>query len=255
VPTGPVALVEGLEVEAAWMMERGGSLYVGVHVTAAPGSNTPLPRSGRWTLRLHSGATVVFEAEHAHPSLPGVITLEFSDTDAADVAALAVRPAVDAVAAGETWEIETDALPWRGPAPGPIAEVGDVTVLSSSIRIADTGGEVAWSLVGGDLPRALVDAVVEYTVPGGERRVAIPEHELPGVPLTIRDAPPGAAASGTVQLYRLDDPDEPTFRSRFWGDPGTVEVEGPVVIEWAVVLYTYAEDAVEIPLDDVPEAG
>jgi hypothetical protein len=253
-PTGPAVLGEGLRAEAAWVMERGDSVLVGVHVIAEPGSEAALPASAAWSLRLSDGRVIPFRADFAAFLAPGAVTVEFParGIELAELDALIVRPAVAVFDLDGTWEVETDELPWLGPAPGPIVATEDFTMVASRLRIGDDGGAIEWQLFGGSGRRAELDAQASWTVPGDdEPRIAVAEYRIGGAPLQLAPLGDRARSSGSLDLYRLDDPDAPTFRSRWWGDPGEVQVEG-LSVEFRVTVYEYAEDGIPVPLADVP---
>lgn len=252
--TAPAAAAEdGLRFEPAWVLARGDSLFVGVDLVETPQTEPESPPATSWALRTSAGRVVAFLAEHTDPFSPGTVTVEFpaSGYTLDDVEALLIRPAVSWTDLTGTWTLGAGELPWRGPAPGPIAENDEVTIRASSIRIADTGGVIEWGLFGASGARAVVEATAEWTVPGSdERRVAVAEWELPGAPLQRPPLPDNAATSGALELFRLDVPDAPTFRSRWWGETGPVTIDS-LVVEWSARVYTFADDPLEAPLDDV----
>lgn len=253
-PTGPVLLDGGLHAEAAWVMQRGDALLVGVHLLSEPGTSPEPPGSAAWELRLDDGRSVLYRADYAAFLSPGVLTVEFpgEDIEIADLEALVVRPARRAIELSGAWEIDVDQLPWRGPPPGPIVAGEDFTLSATEVHIGDNGGVIEWQLFNAAGRRALLDVEASWTVPGeNEPRAAGAEHRIGGTPLQLGPLRPDARWSGSIDLYRFDDPDEPTFRSRWWGDPGPVVVEG-LTVEFSVVVFEYADGGIEVPLVGVP---
>jgi hypothetical protein len=252
--SGPAPLGGSLHAEAAWVMQRADALLVGVHLIADPGTSPELPGSAAWELRLDDGRSVLFRADYAVFISPGVMTVEFpgEGIEIPDLEALVLRPARRALELSGVWEIDAGQLPWRGPAPGPIVTGEDFTLRATEVRIADNGGAIEWQLFGAAGRRALLDAEASWTAAGeDEPRVAAAEYRIGETPLQLSPLRADARWSGSIELYRLDDPDEPTFRSRWWGDPGTVAVEG-LTVEFSVVVFEYADEGIEVPLAGVP---
>lgn len=250
----PPEVADGLTLQPAWIMERGGSIFVGVHLLQAPGSDPDVPEAAAWALRTEAGRYVGYLADHSDPVTPGVFTIEFPalGVDVDEIETLLVRPSIGSRELTATWDLDLNELPWAGPAPGPIIEDENVTFRATKIRLADNGGYVEWSMFGASGQRAVVEATAVWTVPGSDEiRKAVPEDQLPGVPLQRGAVMGGATSTGTVALYRLDDPEEPTFRSRWWGEPGPVEIEA-LRIDWRAVVFEYPEAGIEVPLTGVP---
>lgn len=251
----PVVAGDRTTAEAAWMMSRADGLYVGVHLVAPPDAETaPAPASAAWTLRLDDGRLIPFRAEHAVFFAPGVVTVEFPvrGIDPADVAGLTMHPAVATTQLESRWDLEVTQLPWRGPAPGPIAAADAFSIVATGLRLGGDGGVVEWQLFGAARTRAIVDAEATWTVRGGEEpQMAAAEYRIGDAPLQLGPLPADARSSGTLDLFHLDDPQAPTYRSRWWGDPGPVEIDGLAFV-FRVTVYDYAEDGIDIPLEGIP---
>jgi len=253
-PDGPVALSEDLRIEPAWLLERRDRLLIGVHILSEPGTTPELPSSAAWSLLLDDGREVPFSADYASFLAPGVVTVEFpgDGIEPADLEALVVRPATRSLEVTGTWEVPAGELPWRGPPPGPIATAEGFTLMATDVRIGDDGGSIEWQLFGASGRRTVLDAEASWTVPGDDlRRVAAAEYRIGDTPLQLSPLRPNARWSGSLELYRLDDPQNPTFRSRWWGDPGPVTIDG-LTVEFRATVYEYADDGIPVPHAGIP---
>ncbi len=104
------------------------------------------------------------------------------------------------------------------------------------------GGELRWHLDSESLVRVAVE--VEATYREGERDERIVTgRALPTAFLQLEATAGTPRTSEVMELYHLDDPEEPTFRSRFWGDEDPVDVTD-LEVRWSIEVSIYSEEAV-----------
>jgi hypothetical protein len=118
--------------------------------------------------------------------------------------------------------------------------------------IDDGGGTLEWALTGDTRSRATVAVQIDYTEvgDGGDSPQRIMSEQGVAVPFLSAGLTYGDPdRQGALRLYHLDDPEEPTFRTRHWGDPGRAVTVEDLLVVIAVRLHGYADDPIEIPFD------
>ncbi len=253
----PVGAGEGAGLEVAWTYHDGEAFFVGVTTTIDPEvdrSEAHGIQTARWGLRLTDGREVEFDAEYASPAAQGMLTVEFPGAgfEPDDVEALIVMPMLESAETTATATVGVEELPWEGPLEG--VDAGGITIAVQSVRIDDAGGYLAWTVDDSPDRRAFVRLSGTY-LQGGDTQRFVPEFDLPVAPLQFSPGTYRPARGGTLQLFRLDDPDNPSFRSRYTGDPeAVVEIDG-ITFEWFVAVYRYQTAAIEVPLDGGAGSG
>jgi hypothetical protein len=250
VVTAPVSVGDlGVEVAAVW--NQGDHLYVVVATTVLPGSDpagvTAIP-DAQWVIRLPEGDQVTATGEYTSGLVPGLFTVEFPALSASGEAQLLMYPAAAEADADFSTQRDTAQLPWEGPLDGTPYRLGDQEVVIDTVRLDDAGGEVSWHLGGGSAAHAVVTAGATYQEVGGDPQVIVPESALPFASLVSVDSPVPSAGSGLIHLFRLDDAENPSFRSRFWGDPDKVVAIQGLTVEISARVYRYAEEAAVFPI-------
>jgi len=252
--TGPVAIGGGLSVEPMWAVRHDDAVWIAFSTPIVPGLRSgdvqAIPTID-WLLTTGPGRDVTAIDVVVDPTFPGLMAVEFplgSDESLND-ATVTARPAATAESVSTSVDLPAPDLPWGGPVP-PI-NVGSATVITDFADLRDDGGWLQWQV---DAPQGVqvsVLATFEYIVAAdGERRTLIPEGLLPGSFLQLGAPAPPPAASGVIDLFRTDDPDDPSFRSRWWGDDQPVDVER-LSVTWSLVEFRPTGIEVLIPLDGV----
>jgi hypothetical protein len=182
------------------------------------------------------------------PLAPGAFTVEFPDADLSGGADLLVYPTAQVQEEAFRVSLASAQLPWEGPLPGAPFRIGEEHIEVDRFRLDDAGGEFVWHLAGDSVARAQVNAGATYAEVGGREQAIVAEPDLPyGFLWAIAGGRP-ATRSDTIHLFHLDDAQQPSFRSRFWGDPErVVPVEG-LTFEVTVALYRYAPEPIVVPL-------
>jgi hypothetical protein len=249
-----VQAAEGVGLEASWIYDAGDDLYVGLSTVVDPGTDRTTAdgiQTGWWRLRVADGREFDFTAEFAAPTAQGMLTVEFPGVGvhADDLEALVVLPMIDSVETTTTAAVDVEALPWPGPLDGP--EADGVTIIVDEVRIDDAGGFLTWRIDGLGDRRAVVRLQGTYrNTETGDLERFVAETDLPAPPLQLSPASGRPARSGTIQLFRLDDPDNPSFRSRYTGDADAVVTIDGITFEWSVVVFRYRSATVAMPLSE-----
>ncbi len=246
VPMGEV----GVEVAATW--SQGEHRYLLVATTVRPGvepTTVEAVPSAHWTLRLEEGDLLPAVAEYTSAAVPGLFVVEFPGPGSSGAADLLAYPAAEVLEGAFVTSRESAQLPWEEPPDGTPYRLGGEEVVIERVRVDDAGGEVAWHLAGATPGRAVVSAGASYQEVGGGPQVIVPEADLPFASLVAGASPVPSARSGLLHLFRLDDPQQPSFRSRFWGDPERVVPIQGFTLEIGVRLYRYAQDPVVVPFE------
>jgi len=255
--TAATAVMGGVGVEAMAAWRQSGALFVVVSTAVLPGEDpeavTGVP-SAHWVLRLRGGDLLPAAAELTTILAPGMFTLQFPEADLSTGAELLAYPAEHVIERTFTTTRDSTQLPWEGPLDGDGGvmgkpyRLGGQEIAFHTTRLDDAGGELGWYLLGDSVARAVVDAGATYTEEDGRPQSIVPEARLPYAYLT---APPGSAPparSGGLHLFHLDDAANPTFRSRFHGDPEREVAIRQLVLEVSVRLYRYSAAPAVIPL-------
>ena len=242
----------GLEV--AWEHRLGDRLLIAVTTTAAPGDDPRAAdwmRSANWVLQVDESRTVSATAEHTDPVAPGLYTITFPAVDLTGPATLLAYPATDV--AESTHEVTIPAAQFPLVEPLDPIVVGGET-LELDLRLDDGGGTLRWTLGGDGAGRAALSLRADYTEVGEDGTTAqrIMSEQGVEVPflsagLTYHDP----ARRGTLRLYHLDDPDEPTFRTRHWGDPRREVAVEDLTVVITVLLQSYGEEPLAVPFDPI----
>jgi hypothetical protein len=253
---GPTAIGE-VEAQALAAFRQGGRLYLVVATTVLPGEE-PADVAGlpgaHWVLRLGGGDLVVASAEYFSPAAPGAFTLEFPDTDISAGAELLAYPAADVIERTFTTTRDSAQFPWQGPLDGEGGvlgasyHLGGEEIAIHQVRLDDGGGEIGWHLSGSSEARAFVTAAATYTEPGVGPQAIVSERDLPMASLVAAVGADLATRSGGIHLFHLDDALNPTYRSRFWGDPERAVLVEQLELAITVRLFTYAAEPVVIPV-------
>ncbi|MBN2114856.1 MAG: beta-lactamase family protein, partial [Acidimicrobiia bacterium] len=255
--------VSDVTVAAVAAFRQGGKLYVVVTTTVLPGADpeeTTGLGSAHWVLRLPNGSQATATAEYTTSAAPGVFTVEFPDADPSGGAQLLLYPAEDVIEGTFTTTRDSTQLPYEGPLDteggrlGMSYRLGGQEISFHKIRLDDAGGELGWHLSGDSTARAVVDAGATYTEVDGRLQSIVPESRLPYASLMALPGSAPPARSGSLHLFHLDDASDPTFRSRFFGDPERVVAVEDLQLTLTVRLYRYGEDPVALPLD-LPVSG
>lgn len=253
---GPTALGE-VEAQVLAAFRQGGHLYLVVATTVLPGeepTEVAGVASAHWVLRLGDGDLVVAAAEYLFPAAPGAFTLEFPDTDISGGAQLLAYPAAAVVERTYTTTRDSAQFPWSGPLDGEGGvlgapyHLGGEEIAIHEIRLDDGGGEIGWHLSWDSEARAVVTAAATYTDPDAGPQAIVSERDLPTASLVAAVGADLATRSGGVHLFHLDDALNPTYRSRFWGDPERAVVVEQLELAITVRLFTYAAEPVVIPV-------
>lgn len=163
------------------------------------------------------------------------------------LATLRYRPPIEATEATVEWTEEAIAFPWT-PQPGTTLDsLGSASLVLDEVRFDDMGGEIVWHIEGDDQFLASLDVDVTYTEDGSPERIAS-RFGLPTALLQFDGHASPPVDGDVLELFHLDDPVEPTFRSRFWGDPDPVDVED-VTVTWSIVFARYASEPIEAPVE------
>lgn len=257
--SAPASIAVGdVTVEAAAAFRQGGKLYVVVTTTVLPGADpeeTTGLGSAHWVLRLPDGSQATATAEHSTPAVPGVFTVEFPDGDPSGGTQLLLYPAEDVIERTFTTTRDSTQLPYEGPLDteggvlGMSYRLGGQEIAFHAIRLDDAGGELGWHLSGDSTARAVVDAEATYTEVDGGLQSIVPESRLPYASLMTLPGSAPPARSGSLHLFHLDDAANPTFRSRFFGDPERVVAVRGLVLQIDVRLYRYSATPAAIPVD------
>ena len=189
------------------------------------------------------------------PAAPGAFTLEFPDTDLSGGVDLLAYPAADMIERTFTTTRDSAQFPWSGPLDGEGGvlgapyHLGGEEVAINEIRLDDGGGEIGWHLSGNSEARAVVTAAATYTEPDAGPQAIVAERDLPTASLVATVGADLATRSGGIHLFHLDDVNDPSFRSRFWGDPERAVMVEQLELTITVRLFTYAAEPVVIPVD------
>lgn len=245
-------LAPGVGAEVVRVLRQGDRWFVTVAAVVEPGDDPESvegPPSANWGLRFEDGSEVGFVEERVDGFLPGVFTVVFPAGPTQRTPSAVVAAPADRVERGTaTWDVGATTLPWDGPLPEDALQTAGATIVVDEVTLSGDGGTVSWHVDGRPLEvRANVDLRADFTVDGDPQAIAA-EWVFGGAPLQLVDSPAGVSDDGTLPLFRLDDPETPSWRSRWWGDPAPVEVED-LVLEWATTTYHYGEEAAVIPID------
>jgi hypothetical protein len=253
---GPV-MAGGLMMEVVWAYDQSTYLYLSVLVSPAPGtdpSQVVRITSAHWVLRLAGGETITFVSEETDPATPGIFTVGFPQADLTGGAELLMYPVEDVTDTEAVTRRPDAAFPWEGlPDDGPYAVGGD-TLRVEALRLDDAGGELSWQLTGSSVTRAEVGVSVTYTETGGEAQAIVGEDALPVDAMRSARVRLSPARQSTLRLYHLDDPQDPTSRSRFWGDAQRVVQVTDLEVILSIRAYRYSADPVVIPFQPVHPA-
>ncbi|MFH1329132.1 MAG: hypothetical protein ABIJ48_00520 [Actinomycetota bacterium] len=179
---------------------------------------------------------------------PGLFALEFPDIDITGGVELLAYPASELVEGVFPTGLASAQLPWEGPLAATPYLLGGEEVVIDRLRLDDGGGEIVWHLAGDSEARAVVSAGATYSEVGGAPQAIVAEPDLPLASLVASPTATPVTRFGVVHLFHLDDPDQPTYRSRFWGDPERVVAVEALDLELLVRLYRYAAEPVVIPV-------
>jgi hypothetical protein len=243
IPT-TLVLDDGTRIEQLRWWTDDDSLSVLVAATAPPGADpaetTPVI-SGYWELVLTDGRTVVGTAS----SDIGVSTIEFSAPGVEPAAAASLRFSrpVTTFEREVTWTEDAVGFPWRPAVDEPLAAADGAEIALDMVRFDDLGGEVSWRLESQGRHRATLDVEVTYQEEGRDERI-VSRYGLPAAFLQLDPSDLRPITGETLELYHLDDPVEPTFRSRFWGDPDPVDVTN-VTVTWTILIAGYSDEPFE----------
>jgi hypothetical protein len=251
-------LAPGVRAEVVRVLRQDDRWFVTVSAVVEPGGDpaaAEAPPSANWALRFEDGSEVGFVEERVDGFLPGAYTVVFpAGPTERTPSAVVAAPAVRVEQATAAWDVGAASLPWDGPLPADALDLAGTSIAVDGVTLAGDGGTVAWHVAGRPLDvRAQVDLRADFTADGADQALAA-EWVFGAAFLQLQGAPSEATAEGTLPLFRLDDPERPSWRSRWWGDPAPAEVED-LVIEWAVTAYHYGEESVVIPVDPASIEG
>ena len=239
-----LVLDDGTRIEQLRWWSGDDSLTVLVTAAVRPGadpSETDPVTSGYWELVTSDGRTAVGRVS----SDVGVSMIEFGGPgiDETTAALLRYSPPATTFERDIVWTEDAVSFPWRPPIDGPLASADGAAIVIDSTRFDDMGGEIVWHLETDGRHRATLDVTVDYREEGRAERI-VSRYGLPAAFLQLEAADLVPIDGATLELYHLDDPEEPTFRSRFWGDPDPVDVDD-VVVRWTIVIAGYSGEPVE----------
>jgi hypothetical protein len=251
-------LAPGVRAEVVRVLRQDDRWFVTLTALVEPGEDpeaAEAPPSANWGLRFEDGSEVGFLEERVDAFLPGAFTIIFPAGPTQRTPEAVVADPAERVERGTaTWDVGAAALPWDGPLPEDSLQIAGTSIVVDGVTLAGDGGTVSWHVEGRPLDvRASVDLRADFGI-GGDPQAIAAEWVFGGAPLQLRGSPTGASAEGTLPLFRLDDPEAPSWRSRWWGDPAPTDVEG-LVIDWSVTTYHYGEEAVVIPIAPESIAG
>lgn len=239
-----LVLEDGTLIEQLRWWSEADTLTVLVTATVPPGGDPAATRpviSGYWELVLTDGRVIDGSAS----SEVGVSRVEFAGPGVGPATAATLRysPPITTTEVEVTWTESALTFPWLPATAEPLAVADGALVELDRARFDDMGGEVVWHLEGEGRLRANLDVEVTYREEGRDERI-VSRYGLPTAFLQLDPAALRPITGETLELYHLDDPVEPTFRSRFWGDPDPVDVTD-MTVTWTVLIVGYSDDAVE----------
>ncbi len=253
--TAPDPVAPAVTLEPQWVFEADGVIYVTVASIAPAGGTGEAPGivSANWAVELADGRRLAATAEVVSSEAPGLFTIAIPapGVDAADVTRLLANPLVGTREVTGTAELGGVELPLVLPPPDPELRSGGSLAVIDEAVLHDAGGEVTWHLEGPEEERAELEIAADYVPAGADEPEAIrADFQIPGVALQLAAHPPEPARSGLIELFHLDDPESPTFRTRFWGDPDDVVPLESLSVGWRLVVYEYGTESVAVALGE-----
>jgi hypothetical protein len=246
---GPVQ-VGSLIAEVAWAYDQGSFLYLSAVLSPAPGtdpSESAGITSAHWVLRLADGQTLTSVSEETDPATPGIFTIGFPQADLTGGAELLMYPVEDVTDTEAVIKPAAAAFPWEGLPDGGPYPVGGDTLVVEALRLDDAGGELRWRLTGSSVTRAVVRVTATYAEAGGEAQAIVGEDALPADVMRSARTRLSPTRQSTLRLYHLDDPQQPSSRSRYWGDAQRAVDVIDVEVTLSIRAFRYVAEPVVIP--------